>query len=54
MHIRADGTLTIHALGIERTCKSWEPDPDGEPHASWLRPRTPLTVHRIESPFDVV
>jgi hypothetical protein len=54
MHIRADGTLTIHPLGIERICKSWEPDPGGEPHSSWLRPRTPLTVHRIESPFDVV
>jgi hypothetical protein len=53
LHISADGTLTIHPLGVQRICKDWEADPDGEPHAPWMRPRTPLTVHRIESPVTV-
>ncbi|MEU8659385.1 metallophosphoesterase [Actinoplanes philippinensis] len=53
LHIDADGTLTIHPLGVQRICKEWEADPDGEPHAPWLRPRTALTVHRIEPPIRV-
>ncbi|GLY05889.1 MULTISPECIES: metallophosphoesterase [Actinoplanes] len=53
MHITADGTLTIHPVGVERVCKKWSADPDGEPHTPWLRPETPLTVHRIEDPITV-
>jgi hypothetical protein len=54
LHIGADGILTVHPIGVDRICKSWEADPDGDPHASWLRPQTPLTAHRIEQPFTVV
>lgn len=51
IHIAADGTLTIHPLGVDRVCHRWSPDPDGEPHAPWLRPEQPLAVHRIEPPI---
>ncbi|MDI6100570.1 metallophosphoesterase [Actinoplanes sp. NEAU-A12] len=53
MHIDADGTLTIHPIGVDRICKDWEADPDGDAHASWLRPLTPLTARRIEPPITV-
>jgi len=53
MHIGADGTLTIHPIGIDKICKKWAPDPDAEPHSSWLRPDAPLTAHRIEPPIRV-
>jgi hypothetical protein len=51
MHIATDGTLTIHPLGVEKICKDWTADPDGAPDSSWLHPRTPLRVHRIEEPI---
>ncbi|MEU4238856.1 metallophosphoesterase [Actinoplanes sp. NPDC026619] len=53
LHITADGTLTIHPIGIDKICRNWVPDPDGEAHSSWLRPDTPLVVHHIEPPIVV-
>ena len=53
MHIDAGGTLTIHPIGVDRICKEWEAAPGGDPHESWLRPLTPLTVRHIESPIEV-
>ena len=53
MHIAADGTLTIHPIGVDKICRDWQADPDGEPHEPWLRPRQPLTVHRIEPPIVI-
>ncbi|MGK5680397.1 metallophosphoesterase [Actinoplanes sp. URMC 104] len=53
MHIAADGTLTIHPIGIDRICRDWTADPDGAPDSPWLRPREPLTPHRIEAPIEV-
>jgi hypothetical protein len=53
LHIAADGTLTIHPIGIDKICKKWVAVPDGEPHSSWLRPDDPLVVHRIEPPIEV-
>ena len=53
MHIAADGTLTIHPIGIDKICRDWRADPDGEPAAPWLRPHQPLTVHRIEPPIVI-
>ncbi|WP_433299946.1 metallophosphoesterase [Actinoplanes sp. CA-030573] len=53
LHIAADGTLTIHPIGIDKVCKKWTPDPDGEPHASWLTPADPLVAHPIEPPIVV-
>jgi hypothetical protein len=53
MHIAADGTLTIHPLGVDRICHRWSADPDGEAHAPWLHPETPLAVHRIEPPITL-
>ncbi|MET0415780.1 MAG: metallophosphoesterase [Actinoplanes sp.] len=53
LHVAADGTLTIHPIGIDKICKHWTPDPDGEPDSSWLRPADPLTPRRIEPPIVI-
>ena len=53
MHIAADGTLTVHSIGIDRICREWVADPDGAHDASWLRPVQPLTARLIEEPFTV-
>ena len=53
LHIAADGSLTIHPIGIDKICRNWSPDPGGEPHSSWLRPAEPLVAHRIEPPIEV-
>jgi hypothetical protein len=53
MHIAADGTLTVHPIGINRICRNWVADPNGDEHASWLRPAAPLEVHPIEEPITI-
>ena len=53
LHIAADGTLTIHPIGVDRVCRDWVPDPGGAADSSWLLPREPLTVHRIEEPVKL-
>ena len=53
MHIAADGTLTVHAVGIDKICRNWVADPGGEDHTSWLRPVDPLEAHLIEEPITV-
>lgn len=53
LHIAADGTLTIHPIGVDTVCHEWVADPEGDPHSSWLRPVTPLTVHRVEPPIEI-
>ncbi|GAA2618614.1 hypothetical protein Adu01nite_49590 [Paractinoplanes durhamensis] len=53
LHITADGTLTIHPIGVDKICKKWVADPEGDPHSSWLRPEQPLVPHRIEPPIEV-
>jgi hypothetical protein len=51
MHIAADGTLTIHPIGVDTICRKWVADPDGAPDSSWLRPQEPLIARRIEPPI---
>lgn len=53
MHIAADGTLTVHVIGVDRICRRWRADPDGPVDASWLRPEEPLTVRLVEEPIAV-
>ena len=53
MHIGADGTLTVHPIGIEKICRNWVADPDGDDHASWLKPAESLVVRPIEEPVKV-
>jgi hypothetical protein len=53
MHIAADGTLTVHAIGIDRICRKWVADPDAEEHVSWLRPDEPLVPRLIEDPITI-
>jgi hypothetical protein len=53
MHIAADGTLTVYPIGIDKICRNWVADPDGEEHESWLRPVEPLTVRPIEDPITI-
>ena len=51
LHIAADGTLTIHPVGVERICRKWAAAPDDPPDAPWIRPEEPLTAHLIETPI---
>jgi hypothetical protein len=53
LHIAADGTLTVHPIGIDRVCRKWVADPDGPQDTSWLRPTQPLATRFIEEPFVV-
>jgi hypothetical protein len=53
MHISADGTLTVYALGVDKICRKWAADPDGPDDAPWLKPEQPLTARLIEQPFTV-
>jgi hypothetical protein len=53
MHIAADGTLTIHSIGVEKICRKWRADPDGPADAAWLRPEEPLQTRLIEEPIAV-
>jgi hypothetical protein len=53
LHIADDGTLTIHPIGIDKICRDWVADPDGDEHSSWLRPRGNLTPRRIEPPIVI-
>ena len=53
MHIAADGTLTIHPIGIDKICRDWVADPDGAADSSWLRPRGALVPRRIEPPIVI-
>ena len=53
MHIAADGTLTVHPIGVERICRSWVADPGGAPDSPWLQPKEPLVVVPIEPPVVV-
>jgi hypothetical protein len=53
MHIAADGTLTIHPIGLAEISRDWVADPAGDPHTPWLNPRDPLVAHLIEDPIVV-
>jgi hypothetical protein len=53
LHIAADGTLTVHAIGVDKICRKWVADPHGPPGSSWLRPEEPLGTHLIEPPVIV-
>jgi len=53
LHISADGTLTVHPIGIDKICRQWVADPNGAPDSSWLRPEEPLLTHLIEQPIVV-
>ncbi|AGZ38682.1 metallophosphoesterase family protein [Actinoplanes friuliensis] len=53
MHISPDGTLTVHAIGIDKICHKWVADPDNTPDSSWLLPQEPLTPHLIEPPIII-
>ncbi|GIM95275.1 metallophosphoesterase [Paractinoplanes toevensis] len=53
LHIAADGTLTIHPIGIDKISRKWSADPDGSQHSSWLKPDEPLVARRIEPPIVV-
>ncbi|OJF13871.1 metallophosphoesterase [Couchioplanes caeruleus] len=53
MHIAADGTLTIHPLGVDKICHRWKADPHGAPDSSWLHPVTSLRACAIEPPIVV-
>ena len=46
MHIAADGTLTIHPIGVDKICRDWAPTRT-QTHVPWLRRRGRYAVrHR--------
>ncbi|GAB1644677.1 hypothetical protein KRMM14A1259_51000 [Krasilnikovia sp. MM14-A1259] len=53
LHIAADGTLTVHPIGVDRISRDWIPEPDGGPDTPWLRPAQPLRTHLIEPPIVI-
>jgi hypothetical protein len=53
MHLAKDGTLTIYPVKIDKICREWRPNPDGEPADPWLLPEQPLKAELIESPIRI-
>ena len=56
LHFAADGSLTIYPIGVDRICRSWQPDPGApRPEASWLVPADPgaLRPRLAEPPVPV-
>jgi len=53
MHFAADGTLTVHPIGLRRTPRRWRADPDGAPTDPWLTPVGGLHPHLIEDPVVI-
>ncbi|MGK5677886.1 metallophosphoesterase [Actinoplanes sp. URMC 104] len=51
LHFAADGTLTVHPLGVRRSARHWQPAPDADPHQPWLDPAGRLRAHLIEQPI---
>lgn len=59
LHLRPDGVLVVHPLGVRRVCRDWDvvPPPDGAPARRGARLR-PAASHApaleaIEAPFEV-
>jgi hypothetical protein len=50
LRIDSNGALSIWVVGIRRVGKKWDfqPDPEGDDEASWLRPKRPLRAHLVE------
>jgi hypothetical protein len=53
MHVRADGTLTVYPVGIDKISRKWVADPGGAVDQPWLKPAGPLVARLIEPPFVV-
>ncbi|RSS81661.1 metallophosphoesterase [Streptomyces sp. WAC06614] len=55
MHIARDGTLTLHPLVLDGTCRDWRLEEVADPTAAWLRPVPAelLTVRPVEEPVVI-
>jgi calcineurin-like phosphoesterase family protein len=53
IHIRADGDLDIYPIRVDRVCRHWRLDPDGEPDRPWFSAREEIRHALIESPIHV-
>src|SRR5262249_10465114 len=42
LHIDRAGKLTIYVVGVPRVSRRWAANPDGQPHAPWLEPRSTI------------
>ena len=54
LHVATDGSLTIYPIGVDRICRRWRPDPDGQrPDAPWLVPAEPeaMRLRLAEAPI---
>ena len=54
LHLDARGLLTIHPIGVERTCRTWKLKPEGEPEDPWFEAAGPQTAPRLIEPLIVV
>jgi hypothetical protein len=54
LHIGTDGVLTVHPVGVNRSCRTWAVDPEGAPHSPWIKPADgPPAPHLIEPPIRI-
>jgi hypothetical protein len=50
MHIAADGSLTVYAIGVDRVCRRWRANPDAPPHAPWIEPVDQVRYKLVDDP----
>lgn len=50
MHIAADGSLTIYAIGVDRVSRRWRANPAAAPHEPWIEPAGELRLKLVDGP----
>jgi calcineurin-like phosphoesterase family protein len=53
LHIDRTGKLTIYVIGVPRVSRRWKANPDGEPWASWLDPRSPIKTKLADDRIEI-
>jgi hypothetical protein len=53
LHIAADGTLTVYPVAVDRICREWRANPEGDHADPWIEPRDPLRARLAEEPYTV-
>jgi hypothetical protein len=51
LHVAADGSLTIYAIGVDEVARRWHPNPQAPPSAPWFEPATPLAPKLVDEPI---
>jgi hypothetical protein len=50
MHIAADGTLMLYAIGVDRVPRRWRANPNAPASAPWFEPANPLRIKLVDEP----